>query len=142
MSALQTEVYSSQELERRLERWANWARSPIPGSGSTAIGYMRERLDRAIDSAEMDGEIAVTEKAVARAKRQELAYWRIIAKYYLGRLSLMEIAAGLTYASRLHVSDDSLKRLLESAKACVHGHILDIERGIDIDGFRGENRRV
>lgn len=142
MSAVQTEVYSSQELERRLERWANWARSPVPGSGSAAIGYMRERLDRAIDSAEMDTEIAVTERAVARAKMQERAYWRIIAKYYLGRLSILEIAAGLSFASRLPVSEDSLSRLLEQAKACVHGHILDIERGIDIDGCLSKNRGV
>lgn len=115
-------MYTSSELEHRLERWADWARSPAVGSCNGSEGYMRERLDKAADSAEMTDEIAVTERAVARAKNQQKAYWQIISRYYLGRLSIMEIAA------LLRCNEDGLKRLLEQAKACVHEHIVELER--------------
>ena len=136
MVAVRTEIYSSKELDQRLERWADWARSPSMGSGGTAEGYMRERLDKGADSAEMTDEIAVTERAVARAKMQEKAFWRVLAKYYLGRMPFVEIAFDF------NVSEVSLKALFEDARACVHGHILDIERGIDIDGYFRKNGRV
>ncbi len=38
-------LLSSQELDQRLERWANWARSPSMGSPGSVVGYLKERLD-------------------------------------------------------------------------------------------------
>lgn len=116
-------LYSSDELEERLVKWGDWARSPLIGSVNGSAGYMRERLDRGADSAEMTGEIAITERAVARAKLQEKAYWRVIARTYMDDLSPAEIA------SFFHVSEDSIVRLMAEAKACVQNHIYDIERG-------------
>lgn len=129
MSVAYTEVYSSVELHNRLERWAEWARCPSPGSAGAAIGYMRERLDRSADSAVMTDEVAITERACARTKLKQKAYYRVIAKAYLGRYNTVEMAAFWGE------SEGSISRLLEDAKACVHGHILDIERNIDTDGF-------
>ena len=88
----------------------------------SAEGYMREYVDPAADSDEMTEEIAVTERAIARTKMEDKAYWRVIARYYLGRLSLIEIALFF------HVAEDGLKRLFEQAKSRISNHILDIER--------------
>ena len=82
---------------------------------------MRERLDTAHDSDEMTDEIAITERAIARAKMDDKAYWRVLARYYLGRQVIWEIA--MFY----HTSEDGLNRLFLEAKGCVAQHIYDIE---------------
>ncbi|KKK72610.1 hypothetical protein LCGC14_2902130, partial [marine sediment metagenome] len=46
----------------------------------SAEGYMREHVDPAADSDEMTDEIAVTERAIARTKMEDKAYWRVIAR--------------------------------------------------------------
>ena len=115
-------LLSTKELDQRLERWANWARSPSMGAPIGVVGYLKERLDIAHDSDEMTTEIAITERAVARAKLEEKAYWRVLARYYLGRLSIVEIAMFF------HTSEDGTKQLFLEAKGCVAGHIYDIER--------------
>ena len=112
---------SSKELDERLERWAAWARGPTVGAISTEVGYMAERLDTPADSDEMTAEIIVTERAIARTKMEDKAYWRVIAKYYLGRQSI--IIMSLLW----HVSEDGLKRLFDEAKGRVGEHIFDIE---------------
>jgi len=115
-------LLSTKELDQRLERWANWARSPSMGAPIGVVGYLKERLDIAHDSDEMTDEIAVTERAVARAKLEEKAYWRVLARYYLGRLSIVEIALFF------HTSEDGLKRLFLEAKGCVSKHIYESEQ--------------
>lgn len=117
------QLYSSDELEERLVKWGEWARSPLIGSANGSAGYMRERLDRTADSDELTAEIAVTERAVARTKLEEKAYWRVIARTYMGDLSAAEIA------SFFNVSEDSINRLLANARASVQNHIYEIERG-------------
>ena len=111
----------NREFEERMERWADWARSPSIGSGSSASGYLRERQDRAVDAREFTNEVAVTERAVARAKLEDKAYWRVISRYYLGRWSAAEIA-GL-----FAVDEASIARLLHQAKCRVFAFIIDIE---------------
>jgi len=113
---------SSKELDERLERWANWARSPSMGAPLSVVGYLKERLDIAHDSAEMTDEMVVTERAVARTKMEDKAYWRVLARYYLGRLSIVEIALFF------HTSEDGLNRLFLEAKGKVASHIYDIEQ--------------
>lgn len=136
MSAAEAAViHTSKELEQRLERWADWARSPVIGSGTGAIGYLRERLDRAADSWELTDEIAITERAVARTKLSNKAYWRVIAKYYLGRLSYIEIA--MDY----HVSEASVRELLDNAMSCVAGHLESLEP-VDTSGYVLQNVAV
>lgn len=115
-------LIDSDELEARLTRWANWARGPSIGSASTAVGYMRERLDRGADSQEMTDEIAITERAIARTKLEDRAYWRVIAKYYLGSLALVEIA------NFYHTSETGIKSLFLRAKGRVADNIYQIER--------------
>lgn len=83
---------------------------------------MRERLDVPADSEEMTEEVAITERAIARTKMEDKAYWHVIKKYYLGRLNKMEIAAFY------HVSYDGLNRLFQQAKSRISEHISDIER--------------
>ena len=114
-------MLDSQELEQRLERWSNWARSPQIGSTGSTVGYLKERLDKAHDI-DMNDEIAITERAVARTKMEDKAYWRVIARYYLGRLSCIEIA--LTF----HVSEHGIKRLLLEAKGRIGDHIATMEQ--------------
>ena len=119
------EVLDSQELHDRLERWADWARSPDIGSIGTEVGYMQERLAPAADSAQMTTEIETTERAMARTKMEDKAYWRVIEGYYLKRRSI--IIMSLFW----HVHEKSLKRLFDDAKGRIGGHIFDIENGVD-----------
>lgn len=114
-------MYTSAELEQRLERWADWARSPSPGACNGAEGYLRERLDSCHDSAEMSAEIEITERAVARTKKQHPKYTRIIKRYYLGRRNTMEIA------SEFGVPEAYVIRNLENARSCIHEHICEVE---------------
>ena len=114
----------SQELDDRLERWADWARSPEEGSVGSAVGYMKEHLDPAADSDVMTDEIVITERAIARSKMEDRAYCRVIKHYYMGRESFAEIAGFF------NVSEDSIKRLFYEAKGRVGWHIFDIERGM------------
>lgn len=123
MVAAREEIDPQKALHERLERWAVWARGPSIGGSGGAIGYLRERLDPGADSDEFTDEVMVTERAVARTKLEEKAYWRVIAKYYLGRMSIAEIAP------IYHVSEGSLERLFAAAKSCVRRHIYDIETG-------------
>ena len=118
-------MLDSQELDDRLERWANWARSPIPGAVGGAIGYMREYLDPPADSDLMTDEIVITERAIARAKMEDRAYCRVIKKYYLGRLSFAEIAGSF------NVSERSIARLFDEAKGRIGWHIFEIEAVFD-----------
>jgi hypothetical protein len=92
------------------------------GAASGVVGYLKERLDKAVDSAEMTDEIAITERAMARAKLDNKAYWRILARYYLGLLSIIEIS--LFY----HTTESSTKQLFLEAKGKVAEHIVEIER--------------
>ncbi len=116
---------SSDELDERLDRWADWARAPSAGSMSAAEGYMRERVDSGADSTELTDEIAITERAIARTKIEEKAYWRVISRYYLGRLCTREIA------SFFCVSYESIQRLLQEAKGRIGYHIFELERQAD-----------
>ncbi len=111
----------SKELDERLERWANWARSPSMGSVNSVSGYLKERLDQAADSYEMTDEIAITERAMARVKLEEKAYWRVIARYYLGRLSCIEISL------QFFTSEHGIKLLLLEAKSRVGEHIATLD---------------
>ena len=113
--------YSFKDLNKRLERWADWARSPSMGGVGGSAGYMRERLDKAADSFEMTDEIAATERAIARTKLQRKLYWKIIQRYYLGRLSLMEIAYFF------HASESRIKATYDEACVVIHRNILEIE---------------
>jgi len=115
-------IFDTVELDNRLERWAAWARGPPIGSATTAEGYLRERLDTAADSDELTQEIMLTEKAVARTKLERKEYWRVIARYYLGRLSFIEIA--LFY----HVPEHGVKSLWMQARSRVGDHIATLER--------------
>ena len=104
ISRRQAPDLDSDELDERLERWALWARGPSIGSVSTAEGYLKERLDMAADSAEMTDEIMVTERAIARTKMEDKAYWRVISRWYLGRLSFIEISLFF------HTPEDGIKQ--------------------------------
>lgn len=117
------EPLDSQELDERLERWSDWARSPEEGSVGSAVGYLKERLDQAADSDVMTDEIVITERAIARAKNEDKAYCRVIKHYYMGRESFAEIAGFF------NVSEDSIKRLFHEAMGRVGWHIYEIERG-------------
>ena len=114
-------MLSSKELDERLERWSDWARCPDIGAISTEVGYMKERTDIAADSAEMTPEIEVTERAMARTKSEDKAYWRVISGYYLKRRSI--IIMSLFW----RVSEKSLKRLFDEAKGRIGWHIFEIE---------------
>jgi len=105
------------ELEERLEDWALWARGPEPGGAGEAIGYLREKSDRAVDSAELTDDILHVERAVARARIKDKAYWRVISRYYLGRMSEIEIAGFFG------VSESNIKTLLEEAKSEVRQNL-------------------
>lgn len=109
-------------IEERLEEWAHWARGPAAGGLVSAEGYFRERIDRAHDSAELTDAVENVERAVARAKMQDAAYWRVIARYYLGRMSEIEIAGFFG------ASEGGIKRLLDEAKAVIAAHLRGIER--------------
>ena len=108
-------------IEERLEDWAHWAREPSVGGVANAEGYFRERMDRAHDSAELTDAIANVERAVARAKMQEVAYWRVIARYYLGRMAEIEIAGFFG------CSEGDIKQLLHEARAVVESHLRRLE---------------
>jgi len=114
-------ILSSKELDDRLERWASWARCPTIGAISTEVGYMKERTDIAADSAEMTQEIAVTERAMARTKMEDKAYWRVISGYYLKRRSI--IIMSLFW----RVSEKRLKLLFDEARGRIGWHIFEIE---------------
>ena len=114
-------MIDSQELEQRLERWSDWARSPQIGSTGSTIGYLQERVDKSHDI-DMTDEIAVTERAVARTKMDDRSYWKVIARYYLGRLSCVEISL------QFHTSEHGIKQLLLEAKGRIGEHIAVIER--------------
>jgi len=120
------EALSSKELDERLERWADWAREPTVGAISTEVRYMSEHLDPPADSAEMTDEFLITEKAIARTKMEDNAYWDVIEKYYMDRQSI--IMMSLFW----HVSEDGLKRLFNEAKGRIGEHIFDIENGLDV----------
>jgi len=127
-------LLTSKELDQRLDRWASWARGPSVGSTSGAVGYMRERLDRAADSAEMTKEIEITEQAIARTKMEDKAYWRVIARYYLDHLSFVEISM------QFRASEHGIKRLLLQAKTRIGEHIFSLERGLDSQSLKIQNR--
>ena len=114
-------ILSSKELDERLERWADWARGPPVGSIRSAEGVMREYVDAAADSAEMTVDISITERALARTKMEDKAYWRVISRYYLGRQPLIFIAG------YFHVSEHNIKRLFDEAKGRIGWHIFEIE---------------
>ena len=86
---------------------------------------MREFIDPCADSDEMTKEIAITEMAIARTKLEEKAYWRVISRYYLGGLSLIEIALFF------HKSEQRIKFLFSHAQSRIGEHIVEIE-GLDI----------
>ena len=83
---------------------------------------MRERLDHAHDSAEMTPEIAITERAAARVKNHHRKCWRVFSRYYLGRLGEVEIAALLNRPEQV------VKSQLNTARSCIHGYIMELER--------------
>ena len=115
-------LLDTRELDERLERWAGWARSGIPGAVNGSVGYMQERLDQAADSHEMSDEIAVTERAMARTKMEHKVFWRVLAKYYLGRLSFVEISLDFNSA------EINVRRLFDRAKSRVGEHINAIDQ--------------
>ena len=82
---------------------------------------MRERLDRANDSAEMTPSIEVVEKALAQVKSERRDYLRVIKRYYLSRRNEIEIA------SEWNRSANRVRDLLKQAKACTAGHIQKLE---------------
>ena len=84
---------------------------------------MQEFLDNAADSDEMTDDIAITERAIARTKMEDKAYWRVIARWYLGRLPFVEIALFF------NVSEYDVKQLFLEAKGRIGQHICDIENG-------------
>jgi len=127
-------LLTSEELDQRMDRWASWARGPPVGAASSAVGYLRERLDQAADSAEMTPEIQITEQAIARTKMEEKAYWRVIAKYYLGGLAAVEISHFYS------TSEGGIKRLLLQAKTRIGEHIFSLERGLDSQSLKIQNR--
>ena len=108
------------QLDDRLERWAACMRGSRPGAGTEVVGYLHERTD-ASHQAEMTEEVVVTERAVARVKCQDKAYWRVISRYYLGRLSFYEISRFF------HVSEDGVKRLFCQAKLRIAVEIIKID---------------
>lgn len=111
-------LLDSVELDARLDDWARWARSPAPGSSNGSAGYLKERLDQAADSAEMTDEIAITERAVAKTKAESRMHWRVISRYYLGRLSEVEIGLDL---QRSH---DQVKVDLLRARGSIASYII------------------
>ena len=120
-------IYTDKELHNRLEDWADWSRSPMPGANPGVVGYLKERLDIGVDSITMTPEIEITERAVARTFMEDKAYRRVIKRYYLGRLSTCEIA------SQFYVSESGINDLLAEAKSHIHQHILDIEAAAAVD---------
>lgn len=113
-------MLDSKELDQRLESWANWARSPQMGSTGSVVGYLKERIDKAHDI-DMTDEIAITERAVARTKIEDKAYWRVISRYYLGRLSCVEISL------QFYTSEHGIKSLLLQAKSRIGDHIATMD---------------
>ena len=91
------------------------------GSTGSTVGYLQERQDKSHDC-DMTDEIAITERAVARTKIEDRAYWKVIARYYLGRLSCIEIAL------QFRVSEHGIKGLLLQAKSRIGEHIAVMER--------------
>lgn len=114
-------ILSSKELDERLERWANWAREPYIGAISSEVGYMKERLDPFADSAEMTPEIALTERACARTKLEDKAYYSVIARYYLGQQPICFIAQFFDKPEK------SIQRLFDEAKGRIGWYIFEIE---------------
>ena len=113
-------AYDDLDIDRRLERWAACMRGSRPGGVSETVGYLQERTDAGHD-VEMTEEVVVTERAVARVKCAEKAYWRVISRYYLGRLSFYEISRFF------HVSEDGVKRLFCQAKLRIAVEIIKID---------------
>ena len=117
-------MFATEYIDTRLEDWSHWARGPTPGAISSSVGYMRERLDKGLDSDEMTPAIEITERALAKTKIEHIAYWRVISRYYLSRFSEMEIAAFFG------LPEDRIKRLRLQALSRVGEHIEDLERGL------------
>lgn len=110
------------EVHRRLDLWAEWSRGATPGGSSGASGYLRERLDRSRDSYDMTPEVEITEKAVARFRLEARDGWRIVKRFYLGRLGEIEIASEFGY-TRGFVGE-----LLRESRARIGQHIIRLER--------------
>ncbi len=115
------EPLSSKELDDRLEDWAKWARSPTVGAIGSEVAYMKARHDTPADSAEMTDEVAITERALARVKMEDRAYWNIIEKYYLGRQPVVFIALSIDKPK------DRVQSLLDEAIGRVGEHIFLLE---------------
>lgn len=105
----------------RLIDWGLWARCPSPGEGSTAEGYLRERLDHSHDS-EPTLEISVTDKAVAQVRIQRRDHYRHLARYYMSDRSEYEIS------QELRQSIERVTTMLRQARFLVGHIILQIER--------------
>ena len=83
---------TSDEFDFRMEEWCKWSRSSPNGAVNGSEGSFRERLDRATDP-EMSPVVEIMERAICLVKIEHRAYWRIISRHYLGRLSAIEIAS-------------------------------------------------
>lgn len=116
------------EVHARLDRWAEWSRGPSVGGAGGGSGYLRERLDKSRDSYDMSAEVETTEKAVARFRLEARDGWRIIKRFYLGRLGEIEIASELGYTRGF------IGELLRESRSRIGEHILKLER---LDAARG-----
>lgn len=121
MAAVAAEVEDRDWPNKRLLDWGRWARCAVPGDGSSAEGYLRERLDHAHDTG-ATAEIAETDRAVARVKVSRKDYWKVLARYYMTDLSEYEISLEIGH------NIDRVSAMLRQAKMLVAHHIGLLQR--------------
>ena len=115
-------------VQDRLTEWSNWARSnslghnqqhPLASMMRVAAGEVPGR-DLTIPY-ELTTSVEITEKAIARLKRENRLYKRFIMRYWLGRVPIFEIAV------ESKMSDIRAKEILHRAEYAVGRHILALE---------------
>lgn len=115
-------------VEDRLREWSDWARghqftkrqmNPIAAMIRIAAGEIPGR-DLSVPY-ELTRSVEITDKAIARLKKENARQKRIIMRYWLGRVPLYEIGA------ELRVSDERAKEMLMRAHLALGRHILELE---------------
>lgn len=83
-----------EDVDDRCREWADYARGGITTTGSTAEGYLRERLDTGFENLDWPEHVVEVERAVLKMYQSRPQYRRIWNAFYLtpGELSSDEIA--------------------------------------------------